>query len=254
MDVRCLARSHPAYLKGMQDFLIFADQVNSGDAVHMLARHGELLVDNSTSVRISIDNENGDSYIYDDYKNSDEMSNNVEDTIGPKQPGNDIDVYLAPLIDDLKTLWDKGVKVYDAYKKENFTLRAMIFCTISDFPAYDNLSGYSTKGYVRNWVRPEGSIVTRYLAEELIEFDNDVVKGVDNIGIPYSRHKGRLAGVGTIGLSMTDPNRDALKIEKSTMQNSGVTLIASTIEFDRSNHDAMAAIAKKSFDGVIQEI
>ncbi|XP_073153163.1 uncharacterized protein [Henckelia pumila] len=28
---------------------------------------------------------------------------------GPKQPGNDIDVYLAPLIDDLKKLWDIGV-------------------------------------------------------------------------------------------------------------------------------------------------
>ncbi|KAD6795050.1 hypothetical protein E3N88_05946 [Mikania micrantha] len=65
---------------------------------------------------------------------------------GPKQPGNDIDVYLAPLIDDLKTLWGSGVVVYDAYKKENFTLRAKIFCTISDFPAYGNLSGYSTKG------------------------------------------------------------------------------------------------------------
>lgn len=65
---------------------------------------------------------------------------------GPKQPGNDIDVYLAPLIDDLKTLWDTGVQVYDAYKKENFRLRAMIFCTINDFPAYGNLSGYCTKG------------------------------------------------------------------------------------------------------------
>ncbi|GKE99037.1 hypothetical protein Tco_0022388 [Tanacetum coccineum] len=42
--------------------------------------------------------------------------------------------------------------------------------------------------------------------------------------------------------------------EKSTMQNSKVTLIASTMKFDRSNHDAMATIAKKSFYGVIQEI
>ncbi|XP_071700545.1 uncharacterized protein [Rutidosis leptorrhynchoides] len=65
---------------------------------------------------------------------------------GPKQPGNDIDVYLAPLIDDLQTLWNPGVAVYDAYKKETFNLRSMIFCTISDFPAYGNLSGYSTKG------------------------------------------------------------------------------------------------------------
>ncbi|XP_074314047.1 uncharacterized protein LOC141649251 [Silene latifolia] len=29
----------------------------------------------------------------------------------PKQPGNDIDVYLEPLIDDLKLLWDEGVEV-----------------------------------------------------------------------------------------------------------------------------------------------
>lgn len=65
---------------------------------------------------------------------------------GPKQPGNDIDVYLAPLIDDLKLLWDKGVKVYDAVAKEDFTLHAMLLCTINDFPAYGNLSGYSNKG------------------------------------------------------------------------------------------------------------
>ncbi|KAL4564962.1 hypothetical protein LXL04_029041 [Taraxacum kok-saghyz] len=65
---------------------------------------------------------------------------------GPTQPGNDIDVYMSPLIDDLKTLWSSGVDVYDAYKKEQFQLRAMIFCTISDFPAYGNLLGYKTKG------------------------------------------------------------------------------------------------------------
>ncbi|KAJ9545766.1 hypothetical protein OSB04_025473 [Centaurea solstitialis] len=65
---------------------------------------------------------------------------------GPKQPGNDIDVYLAPLIEDMKELWSPCIEVYDAYEKERFQLRAMIFCTINDFPAYGNLSGYSTKG------------------------------------------------------------------------------------------------------------
>ncbi|XP_019191067.1 PREDICTED: uncharacterized protein LOC109185582 [Ipomoea nil] len=65
---------------------------------------------------------------------------------GPKQPGNDIDVYLAPLVEDLKMLWDEGVMVFDAYTQTNFTLRAMLFCTINDFPAYGNLSGYTTKG------------------------------------------------------------------------------------------------------------
>lgn len=34
---------------------------------------------------------------------------------GPKQPGNDIDVYLSPLIDDLKELWVSGILAYDAY-------------------------------------------------------------------------------------------------------------------------------------------
>ncbi|XP_031127651.1 uncharacterized protein LOC116029751 [Ipomoea triloba] len=66
---------------------------------------------------------------------------------GPKQPGNDIDVFLAPLIEDLKSLWDEGALVFDAYRKESFKLHAMLFCTINDFPAYGNLSGYSVKGH-----------------------------------------------------------------------------------------------------------
>ncbi|XP_042479852.1 uncharacterized protein LOC122060822 [Macadamia integrifolia] len=65
---------------------------------------------------------------------------------GPKQPGNDIDVYLQPLIDELKLLWDTGVDTYDSFKKETFNLRACLLWTINDFPAYANLSGWSTKG------------------------------------------------------------------------------------------------------------
>ena len=66
---------------------------------------------------------------------------------GPKQPGNDIDVYLSPLIDDLRVLWEEGVDVFDAYSGEQFNMRAMLFCTINDFPAYGNLSGYKVKGH-----------------------------------------------------------------------------------------------------------
>ncbi|CAJ2641052.1 unnamed protein product [Trifolium pratense] len=66
---------------------------------------------------------------------------------GPRQPGNDIDVYLSPLIDDLKVLWEEGVDVFDSYSGEQFNMRAMLFCTINDFPAYGNLSGYSVKGH-----------------------------------------------------------------------------------------------------------
>ncbi|KAL6289176.1 hypothetical protein ACE6H2_006686 [Prunus campanulata] len=66
---------------------------------------------------------------------------------GPKQPGNDIDVYLEPLIDDLKSLWDGIRGVYDAHIGEYFTLRAALLWTINDFPAYGNLSGCVVKGY-----------------------------------------------------------------------------------------------------------
>ena len=54
---------------------------------------------------------------------------------GPRQPGNDIDVYLSPLIDDLRLLWNEGVEVDDAYSGEKFKMRAMLFCTINDFAA-----------------------------------------------------------------------------------------------------------------------
>ncbi|XP_006601584.1 uncharacterized protein [Glycine max] len=66
---------------------------------------------------------------------------------GPRKPGNDIDVYLMPLIEDLKQLWEEGVDVWDANMQQTFRLRTMVFCTINDFPAYGNLSGYSVKGH-----------------------------------------------------------------------------------------------------------
>ena len=66
---------------------------------------------------------------------------------GPRQPGNDINIYLAPLVDDLKTLWEIGVETYDAHKREFFTLKAILLWTINDFLAYGNLSGCTIKGY-----------------------------------------------------------------------------------------------------------
>jgi hypothetical protein len=40
---------------------------------------------------------------------------------GMKQPGNDIDVYLRPLVDELLQLWrEEGVRVWDEHKQEKF--------------------------------------------------------------------------------------------------------------------------------------
>ena len=65
---------------------------------------------------------------------------------GPQQPGNDIDVYLASLIEDLQTLWEDGVEAYNAYRKEFFNLRAVLLWTINDFLACINLAGCTVKG------------------------------------------------------------------------------------------------------------
>ncbi|CAL5430629.1 unnamed protein product [Camellia sinensis] len=65
---------------------------------------------------------------------------------GPKGLGDKIDVYLQPLIEELKELWDEGEQTFDASTNEMFQLHAALLWTISDFPAYANLSGWSTKG------------------------------------------------------------------------------------------------------------
>ncbi|KAL0561547.1 hypothetical protein IC582_001981 [Cucumis melo] len=67
--------------------------------------------------------------------------------IWSKQLGNEIDVYLAPLVDDLKILWHDGVECYDAYQDQCFKLKAILLWTINDFPAYGNLCGCTVKGY-----------------------------------------------------------------------------------------------------------
>ena len=65
---------------------------------------------------------------------------------GPSNPKNKIDVYLQPLIDDLKLLWNSGVMTYEVSLKQNFFMKACLLWTISDFPAYKMLSGWMTMG------------------------------------------------------------------------------------------------------------
>jgi hypothetical protein len=58
----------------------------------------------------------------------------------PKQPSNDIDVFLEPLMEDMEILFDHGVEMMDASRKEKFTLKAIIFVTITDYPDLFSLS------------------------------------------------------------------------------------------------------------------
>ncbi|XP_076916834.1 uncharacterized protein LOC143576683 [Bidens hawaiensis] len=67
---------------------------------------------------------------------------------GRKNPSKNLDVFLTPLIDELKELYEEGIEVYDAYRKENFTMKAILLWIVSDFPAYAMLSGWRTYGHL----------------------------------------------------------------------------------------------------------
>ena len=45
---------------------------------------------------------------------------------GHKAPENKIDVYLQPLVDDLKELWNEGIKAYDASTQHLFKLHVVL--------------------------------------------------------------------------------------------------------------------------------
>ncbi|XP_018475621.1 uncharacterized protein LOC108846934 [Raphanus sativus] len=93
---------------------------------------------------------------------------------GPQQPGNSIDVYLEPLIDDLQHLWSTGELVYDALTRSTFTLRSMLLWTISVFPAYGNLAGCKVGNKRKRMVCTDlGSSEAEEEEEEELEVDED---------------------------------------------------------------------------------
>ncbi|XP_021733288.1 uncharacterized protein LOC110700108 [Chenopodium quinoa] len=55
---------------------------------------------------------------------------------GKSGPENNIDVYLQPLIEELKDLWETGAQTYDASRNEYFQMCASLLWTINDFPAH----------------------------------------------------------------------------------------------------------------------
>jgi len=53
---------------------------------------------------------------------------------GAKALSINIDVFLEPLMQDMKILWKERVEMWDELAKSAFTLRAIIFVTITDYP------------------------------------------------------------------------------------------------------------------------
>lgn len=63
-----------------------------------------------------------------------------------------IDVFLAPLVEELRMLWLTGVLTYDVLQRMGeanpFVLRAIMLLTIADYPAHSMIAGQVGKGYL----------------------------------------------------------------------------------------------------------
>ena len=56
---------------------------------------------------------------------------------GPKQPGNDLSLYIQLLKDELETLWaHPGINTWDAAAEDYFPLRAALLTTVQDYLGY----------------------------------------------------------------------------------------------------------------------
>ncbi|XP_073121628.1 uncharacterized protein [Henckelia pumila] len=140
---------------------------------------------------------------------------------GPKQPGNDIDVYLEPLVEDLKKLWDTGVEAYDAFSKSMFNLKAILMWTINDFPAYGNLSGCTTKGRFSCPICGEDvcSMWLKYIKD--IESDWGKKQKIKTINDTRKRKKLDSSEKGL----MLHHNLDVMHVEKNVCENIIGTLL-----------------------------
>ena len=67
--------------------------------------------------------------------------------LGSKSPGKDMDVFLRPIVDELKDLWEWGVQTCDVVDNNVFNMRATLMWTVNDFPARSSLSRWSGQGY-----------------------------------------------------------------------------------------------------------
>jgi hypothetical protein len=64
---------------------------------------------------------------------------------GPKEPKKQMNIFLRPLMEELKELW-QGVDAYDSHLKYRFNLRAAYLWSIHDYWAYGKFVGWCVHG------------------------------------------------------------------------------------------------------------
>ncbi|XP_057723864.1 uncharacterized protein LOC130939806 [Arachis stenosperma] len=104
---------------------------------------------------------------------------------GPKMSGNDIDVYLQPLIDELKQLWG-GVETYDASEKKTFKIYAALMWTINNFLGLDHRRFLSPgHRYQQDRVRFDGKVKDRSPPIKLSGGDN--LRQLENVHVTLGK-------------------------------------------------------------------
>ena len=68
--------------------------------------------------------------------------------LGSNPLGNELDVFLRPLVDELKKLWEDGARTYDASCGMHFQMCAALLWTIYDYHGFSNVSEWRTEGYI----------------------------------------------------------------------------------------------------------
>ncbi|GJZ55050.1 hypothetical protein Tco_0610243 [Tanacetum coccineum] len=114
----------------------------------------------------------------------------------PKSPGKDIDVYLRPLIEDLKVLWDqKGVETIDVASGQKFNMRAMACPTCNkDTPSVRVLSKTAYVGHRRFLKKPHNWRSSREFNGQTDNRDPPKEFGRDEILTQLDRLSTRLTG------------------------------------------------------------
>jgi hypothetical protein len=65
--------------------------------------------------------------------------------LGPKELKKQMNVFLRPLMEEMKELW-QGVDAYDSHLKCQFNLRAVYLWSIHDYLGYDKFGGWCVHG------------------------------------------------------------------------------------------------------------
>ena len=65
---------------------------------------------------------------------------------GPKQLGNNINLYLGLLQEELDTLWKTLAKTWEASKGEYFYMRAVLITIVQDYLSYGYVTGQVCHG------------------------------------------------------------------------------------------------------------